>query len=158
MKYISWVYDAPHKTLYSKTVPYKGNYIFAFDRILYEKLNNREIENIYYEPLAGNTAIFDKLIAYILTEDNLIEDRKGNTAIRNHLAFVGSFYQDQHNYYERLTDLDGLHKHVIDEIVKEHVFCYKEDLINPNLSEETTTAICDAANLYLDGKYNNDML
>jgi len=29
IKYISWVYDAPHKTLYSKTVPYKGNYIFV---------------------------------------------------------------------------------------------------------------------------------
>ncbi len=43
-------------------------------------------------------------------------------------------------------------------MANEQTFCYKEDLINSNLSEETAMAICDVANLYLDDKYNNDIL
>ena len=38
VKYISWVYDSPHNTLYAKNIFNKCNYIFCFDSLDAERL------------------------------------------------------------------------------------------------------------------------
>lgn len=40
IKYITWIYDAPHKTLYSKTVFNGCNYIFIFDRQFFQVIRD----------------------------------------------------------------------------------------------------------------------
>ena len=87
-KYVAWVYDSPHLTLYSDKVANSCNYIFVFDRILYEKFRNKGIKTVYYLPLAGNAELsFDEKKSYY-----------------SDVTFVGSLYE-KGNFYDQIRYL-----------------------------------------------------
>lgn len=50
--YISWVYDAPQKELYSYYAQYPCNYIFSFDKMQVQRLRNIGIKHVICVPLA----------------------------------------------------------------------------------------------------------
>ena len=80
--YISWIYDCPLLTLYSKTVVNPCNFIFSFDEILAERLRGIGAKNAYSMPLAGNAALKDEI-----EDSGYIHD----------ISFVGNLYNDKNN-------------------------------------------------------------
>lgn len=93
IRYISWVYDSPLITLYSRTAKNECNSIFVFDRVLYEELKARGLRTVHYMPLGVNT---DRLEKIEITQT----DRERYTA---EVAFVGSLYDNKNNLYDRMV-------------------------------------------------------
>ena len=62
VKYISWVYDSPNLTLYSKAVFNECNFIFSFDRAEVIKLKAYGVQHIYHMPLAVNTKRLEAIL------------------------------------------------------------------------------------------------
>ena len=92
LKYVSYVYDSPLVTLYSFTITYPTNYIFLFDRPIYEQLKNGGISTVYYLPLAANPSR--------LATMSVPEELKPK--LHSEISFVGSLYNEDHLLYDRL--------------------------------------------------------
>lgn len=87
IKYISWIVDSPWFQLNSKTLAYPCNYVFIFDKILYEKFKDKS-NQIYHMPLGANTRFWDKISVSKEDEKRFSVD----------VSFVGSLYEDKHDY------------------------------------------------------------
>ncbi len=99
--YMAWVYDSPQMLLYNKEIVYPTNFVFLFDSRQYEDLRQKGIDTVYYMPLAANAARMDKLSACGDINSRYCCD----------VAFVGSLYNSEHNFYDRmrakLSDYDA---------------------------------------------------
>lgn len=80
--YISWVYDAPQKELYTHYALYPSNYIFVFDKMQQKRLQEIGIENVFHIPLA----ILENKVRINLKK---IEKKEEQTEI----TFVGQLYK-----------------------------------------------------------------
>ena len=154
IKYISWIYDSPHKTLYSKTIFNQGNFIFIFDKQLLELVQSRGVTRVFYQPLAVSTEYFaskrDREIEHYFSGVEL-------ETIRSSVTFVGALYREHHGYYEDLAGIEKDTKTEIDSILENQIFSYKENLVNSKMNESLALEICEKAKLYLeDQKYLND--
>jgi spore maturation protein CgeB len=94
LKYVSYVYDSPLVTLYSFTITCKTNYIFLFDRPIYEQLKNGGISTVYYLPLAANPS---RLSTMTVPKEMLPQ-------LQSEVSFVGSLYNEDHLLYDRLVE------------------------------------------------------
>ena len=72
IKYISWIYDCPHYTLYSKSVSSKYNYFFIFDKSIEDILKFRGAEHIYNMPLGVNTIRLNRLLGQDIRHDDFV--------------------------------------------------------------------------------------
>ena len=90
--YISWIYDSPLKSLYSKQAFNQVNFFFIFDKKLTEWGKKRGIHNIFYLPLAANVTKMGQI-------NISIQDEK---KYRCDVSFVGSGYTEEifGKYYE----------------------------------------------------------
>lgn len=95
MKYVSWVYDCPYVLLYSYTVIQPCNCIFLFDKTLCAEFQQAGITTVHYLPLAANT----KRLQQMQDFDDFRTTKWQNKA---DIAFVGSLYNEKHNFYERM--------------------------------------------------------
>lgn len=93
LRYISWIYDSPLITLYSRTASNECNYIFVFDRILYQELVDRGLKTVYYMPLGVNTRRLDQMVVTSAQKKQFSCD----------VAFVGSLYDNKNNLYDRMV-------------------------------------------------------
>lgn len=129
IKYISWIYDSPLVSLYSYTITNPCNYIFIFDKAQYLELKNGGIDTVYYAPLAGNLNRLDSI--------NITENIYN--IFKSDVAFVGSMYNEAHNFYDRLTSLPPYVKGYIDAIMEAQSKIYGanflEELITPPVLE-----------------------
>jgi len=89
--YVSWVFDSPNLTLFSKTVYQKSNYIFVFDRKTHKSLLDRGVERCFYMPLAVDVEGFE-------------ENVRGAFSEQYEVSFVGSLYTNQFNYFDQITE------------------------------------------------------
>ncbi len=105
--YIAWVYDCPHLSLYSATVINKCNHIFIFDSAICDEFSKSGIDTITYLPLAANAARLDRYIPNKQIHDKLDCD----------ISFVGAMYNESHNLYERLTDVNEYTKGYLEGII-----------------------------------------
>lgn len=78
--YISWIYDAPQKELYTHYALYPGNYIFVFDKGQRERLLEIGIKNVFHVPLA------------ILPEKIACSLQNVKQEYRADISFVGQLY------------------------------------------------------------------
>ncbi len=155
IKYISWIYDAPHKTLYSKTVFNKCNFIYIFDRQFYQVVRDMGVKNVFYQPLAASPEYFGKQIN-VPTQKLLEQSELEN--IWESITFIGMLYRDHHDYYERLTGMKEAVKTNIDTILEQQIFCYKDNIVQRELTDTLAYDIYEKANLHLeDPRYFNDV-
>ena len=92
--YMSWVYDSPQVLLYHKTILYPTNYVFLFDSAQYIDLKSKGVDTVYFMPLAANVERVDE-IAY---------DSENEKRFSCDVAFVGSLYNEEHNFFDRMDD------------------------------------------------------
>lgn len=115
IRYISWIYDSPYVMLYSYTVINPCNVIYVFDKELYLEFHNAGIQTIHYMPLAANPERLDKIVP----ED---VDTASYSTFSNHIfmydvSFVGALYNEEHNFFDRMTTLSDYTRGYLDAIM-----------------------------------------
>lgn len=113
IKYISWVFDNPHFTLYSKTVFYDCNRIFVFDRSLVERMRNAGVSQVYHMTLAADVERFRKIY-------------EGKKEYQADVSFVGSFYTGKIDYYSQFQSKETVRKQlqIFDDYIANGTFTY----------------------------------
>lgn len=94
VRYISIVYDNPHIGLYHYSLVNSCNFVFIFDYSMYEELKSGGVDTVYYLPLPVNADRYDRIL-------------KKDTKYANEISFVGHFYNESHNLYDRLISALG---------------------------------------------------
>nr|WP_315103324.1 DUF3880 domain-containing protein [uncultured Catonella sp.] len=142
VKYLAFVYDNPLTSLYSYTVINSINYIFIFDKHSYEELTKLGITTVYYLPLCANVKRLDKM--------TLSADK--SKILSSDVSFVGSLYNEKHNFLERMTDLDEYTKGYIDAIIeaqlKIHGYFFIEELLTKDIVEAMKKSLDYTPNKY----------
>lgn len=134
LKYVSWVYDSPHISVYSYTVIQPCNYVFLFDFALYDELYSAGIHTVYYLPLAVN----EKRLQRMKLET-------GRPKYCHDIAFVGSLYSEQkHRLYDKFADINPYAKGYLDGIIDAQKKLYGryiiKEMLSPDIVEEMQKA------------------
>lgn len=122
--YISWVYDCPHYTLQSNTLGNSCNRVYVFDYALSETYRSQGFETVSYMPLPANTHRLNKLI------------QQGTCSYTHDITFVGSLYNDSHNFYDQISYLPEYIKGYLDAIIKAQELIYGMDLASWMITPE----------------------
>lgn len=148
--YISWVWDSPHMTLWSKKVRYNTNRIFLFDRDLYRRLRGKGIDYIFYLPLAVDVSSFRETI----TKDNgASKDEWGGD-----VAFVGNLYNDKKTaMFDNIAYLPPYIMGYLDAIMKCQTKIWGGDIVEKSLSEEVWEELYKYIKLDLGNRYDEDL-
>ena len=133
MRYVAWIYDNPYVMLYSYTIIYPGNYVFVFDKELYQEFHSAGIMTVHYLPLAANT---DRLSA--MTDFEAFW--KSGLHNQADIAFIGSLYTEKHQFYQRLKGINEYTEGYLEGIMsaQKHVYGYNfiQELLTPDIIDE----------------------
>lgn len=134
IKYVSYVYDSPLVALYSCTLINPCNYVFLFDKDTYYTFKNAGISTIYYLPLAANA----KRLSSMVCPDSL------RPMLSSEVSFVGSLYNEEHNFFERLDSISDYTRGYLDAImtVQQKIYgCFLlEELLTADIIEDLQKA------------------
>lgn len=117
--YYAWVYDCPHFTLYAKQVMLPCNHIGIFDKEMVERLKDCGVNTVYHVPLSVDTDCFLSVIQAASVKEK--------EKYRCDISFVGSFYTDEHNYYDRLFPKAA--EDTLEQIIRKQCFSYRQDYL-----------------------------
>lgn len=134
VKYISWVVDSPWFQLYSNTITNNCNFIFIFDRCLYEKFKNKFKDRIFYMPLGTNVRVWDSIK---LSEEDI-------TRFTTDVSFVGSLYEDKHDYDK--VNISPYLRGYFDGIIQAQTNIYGYNFLNDVISDEAIKEFSKCAN------------
>lgn len=135
-RYLAWMYDNPSIKVYDKSITNECNYIAAFDSALVNELQAKGVETVHYMPLAVNTKRMQAL--EITSQDK--------ERFSNEISFVGSLYNEEHNFYDRLVvatqdkELQGY----IDGLIEAQRKVYGYNFMAECLDEKTLGKIREA--------------
>jgi len=85
--YVCWTVDSPVLELFSKSIEYKTNRIFLFDRAQYDYFSPFNPDCIFHLPLASDINHFDKIIQTI--------DNNDVNKYSSDISFIGSLYSEK---------------------------------------------------------------
>lgn len=147
LKYISWIYDCPHWTLYSPAAKYACNYIFVFDQVQFLSLKQLEIPHLYHFPLAVNTrrlsgmlrcpwadTLMDRDNRQLVNMGNGKNIRRGNAKDFPAVSFVGSLYE--RNRYDQIQFLPEYLKGYLEGIIAAQERVYGYNFVSELLTED----------------------
>ena len=132
-RYISWVYDCPHNTLYSPRILGEYVSIFAFDKAQYYWLQSVKSEHVYHMPLAVNTERLNGLLGADIRDTDYKYD----------VSFVGSLYEK--NLYQQVNCLPEYLRGYIQGVVVAQQKIYGYNLIG----ESVTGAVLEELKKYV---------
>ncbi|MCI6064519.1 DUF3880 domain-containing protein [bacterium] len=124
--YISVIYDSPYLMLYSYTLINPVNYVFMFDKQEYLRLKNGGISTVYYTVLPCNSTIIDFLLTKPYDHEKLSAE----------VSFVGSLYNEDHNFFDRLTTINDYTRGYLDAIMEAQLKVYGYNFIEDLLSDD----------------------
>ncbi|MEY8392763.1 DUF3880 domain-containing protein [Lachnospiraceae bacterium 45-W7] len=127
IKYISWIYDCPHWTLYSPAAKSEYNYIFVFDRVQYLNLQSLGILHLYHFPLAVNT----RKICEVLGKPQPEYEEEGE---QTDVSFVGSLYE--HNRYDKIHYLPEYLKGYLEGVMQAQQLVYGYNFVSELLTDD----------------------
>lgn len=140
IRYISWIYDSPYVMLYSYTAINPCNTIYVFDRELCREFNEAGIQTVHYLPMAANTDRLDKIVsstANHATHDTgsaqTILEASGSPYLYD-VSFVGSLYNEDHNFFDRMTTLSDYAKGYLDALMTAQMKVQGYNFIQESLS------------------------
>ena len=119
LPYISWIYDSPYVMLYSYTVINPCNHIYVFDQALCREFQSAGIKTIHYLPMAANT---DRL------------DAMGSPKCVYDVSFVGSLYNESHNFFDRMENLSEYAKGYLEGLMNAQMNVQGYNFIQESLS------------------------
>lgn len=124
--YISIVYDSPFVALYSYTIIYPTNHVFLFDYQEYLRFRKMGINTVHYTVLPVNATIIDHLKTKDYNREKLSCD----------ISFVGSLYNEAHNFYDRLTDLNDYTRGYLEAIMEAQLKVYGYNFLEEVLTKD----------------------
>ena len=118
MRYVSWVFDCPHKTLCSYNVSNSVNEIHIFDRRMCDDLKEKGINTVRHTPLAVNEERLRKLC------EDLDKETMGFRTYEHEVSFIGNLYDNEFNFYDQITTMPDALKNDVDAVInaQEKVF------------------------------------
>ncbi len=125
VKYISWIYDCPHWTLFSPAAKSPYNYFFVFDQLQYLRLECLGFPHMYHFPLAVNTRRLGEVKKGIQKEDNRYQAD---------VSFVGSLYDN--NLYDRVCYLPEYVRGYLEGIMQAQLMVYGYNFVSELLEEK----------------------
>ena len=132
VKYISWVYDSPHNTLYAKNIFNKCNYIFCFDSLDAARLKHLGVKHVYHMPLAANVGRLDALLG----------EPVGNSHYDYDISFVGSLYRDRYNFYDSIA-MPEYYRGFYDGLMQSQMELYGCDIVSQLVTDSRFEKISD---------------
>lgn len=140
--YISWIYDCPQYTLYSKTVKSEWNYIFCFDAEETVELLAAGVRNVYHFPLGTDVNMLQAAERGRKEKENYVCD----------ISFIGSLYNEEKNRLQsaRLTDYT---KGFLEGLIAAQKKIYGYNLIRQSLNSRVEEEVKDACRLSLGNMY-----
>ena len=127
LPYIAFVYDNPLTSLYSYTMINPVNHVFLFDKHSYSELAGAGIKTVHYLPLCADVKRLDAL--------NLSDDKK--KTVSSDVSFVGSLYNEKHNFLDRMTNLVPYARGYIDAVIEAQLkisgYFFVEELLTPDI-------------------------
>lgn len=130
--YISWTYDSPLTSLFTKSIFHPTNYLFIFDKDEYLRLKELQLPHLYHMPLAANISRVGAL--EISPEDECNYSHA--------ISFIGNLYE--HNKYNELVQ--GLPENIQNELknyLSQNLCDWSHKRSWPTLSSNTTTFMKD---------------
>lgn len=133
--YLSWIYDSPYVMLYSYTAINPCNVIYVFDKELYMEFHNAGIHTVHYLPMAANTARLDAMCP-AGTDCQTADTISGQPRfpMPYDISFVGSLYTEQHNFYDRMTNLPEYAKGYLEALMEAQMKVQGYNFIQESLS------------------------
>lgn len=146
--YIAWVWDCPHFTLWHKSVRYETNRLFVFDRLQWEEMKNRGIQNVWHLPLATDVEKFQSII---------LQDHNEN-AFASEVSFVGSLNNNSKNtMLDAVTYLpDGLRGYM-DGLIHAQEGLWGIDLVEEHFKKEHITELQKYVQYSLGDRYESGL-
>lgn len=123
IKYISWIYDCPHWTMYSPAVKSEYNYIFVFDLLQYQQLESFGVPHCYHFPLAVNTTRLGRML-----------EESGESGECPEISFVGSLYEN--NLYDQVNYLPEYVRGYLAGIIEAQERIYGYNFVPELLTDE----------------------
>lgn len=139
--YISWIIDAPHYTLYSRTSFYDSSYIFHFDREEAERLQAMGRLNVFHQPLAADP-------------DHFAECIRRNGKQRCDVSFLGRSYQNEHDYFEKQDGLSEMQAGYCEGLMNAQHVLYGAPVIEPALDDGLCDALISACGINMPETYD----
>lgn len=131
--YIAFVYDNPFVLLYSYTVVFPTNNIFVFDSTQYDEFHINGINTVHYMPLCADAR---RLGGY----DDLDYFKTTKWYNNADIAFVGSLYTEDHQFYNRLSRISDHTRGYLEGLMEaqSHVYGYNfiEKCLNKDIIHE----------------------
>ena len=126
--YISWVWDCPHFSLWSKAARYESNTILLFDKMQYEMQKQRGLQNVYHFLLGSDVTTFEKTIE---------EGKNVSPKYAADVSFVGSLYSTSKDVMlDSVSYLPENIKGYIDGLVAAQYDLWGVDVIEETVTEE----------------------
>lgn len=119
LPYISWIYDSPYVMLYSYTAINPCNSIYVFDRALCKEFEEAGIKTVHYLPMAANTVRLDAM---------------GFPECVYDVSFVGSLYNESHNFFDRMESLSEYTKGYLEGLMNAQMNVQGYNFIQESLS------------------------
>lgn len=136
IKYVSWVYDCPHLTLYSTNITNSCNYLFLFDHQMTEDVVLRGAKHVYHLPLAANVNRLNQKLG--LSADASCFDVT-YSGYQDDVSFVGSLYEN--NMYHRINFLPDRLRGYLEGIMKAQKQIWGMDLLSQLMTDELTNEL-----------------
>lgn len=134
IRYISWIVDSPHYTLYSSSSFYDECFIFHFDREEAMLLKETGRPHIFHQPLASDPEYFHEVI----------QAKKG--VQWKDISFLGSAYQDDHDYFEK-NELDEYDRGYCEGLMQVQSVLYGVSFIEGTLTDVLAERLIKACNI-----------
>lgn len=160
--YLSWIYDCPMYTLYSKTISNEMNYIFCFDRKYSFYLQGLGAKHCFHFPLAADPDRLEEIGEFLAEEK--VADRKDSEAVVEDgtkryvcdISFVGNLYNEKKNRLRSVT-LSDYTKGYLEGVIEAQLKVYGYNFIKETLTQELVEEIAEKCQLQLGDMYYQDL-
>lgn len=125
IKYISWIFDSPHLTLYSKAVFNENNYIFHFDKMEVEKLSACGVKKVYHMPLAVNVGRLQRIF-----------EKKVQEGYSYQVSFLGNLYNNEFNFFDQIKNMPEYYQGFFQGLIQTQMQLYGYDVASEVITDE----------------------
>lgn len=152
MPYVSWVFDCPHYTMYSKFMNNEVNRVYIFDKSLYSEMQAKGYKTVRYSPLGVNAQRLSDLCKC------LDDETDGKIIYEHDVSFVGSLYDNEYNFYDQVKYIPSWLKDYIDAVILGQEKIFGVDLFSDKsvMSQERIDELRKYINFESTGKYDLD--
>ncbi len=129
IRYVSWVYDSPLRTLYSSMIVDPCNIVYLFDKALCMEFWNAGITTVRYLPMAANTERLDAMNKGL-----------GASCFSCDVSFVGSLYLEDGSPFDQMAAIlpdyaKGYLEGLMASQMKVQGYDFVEEVLSPVIEE-----------------------